>query len=298
MAAETTGKKQWTSKALLEWTTDYLASAEVDQPRLCAEILLAYVLKSQRIDLYVKFDYCPEPEQLAQFRQLVKRCGQHEPVAYLTGKGHFYSLALQVSPDVLIPRAETEVLVTQAIGFIRNQTSRPAVDVLDLCTGSGCVAIAIAVNAVEAEVLAIDRSSKALEIAQKNIEAHDLQSRIAVLESDLFTNINQADKGIFDLIVCNPPYICADDFERLDAAVRDYEPKEALLAGEDGLDYYRRITVEAEQYLADNAALMVEVAYNQAEQVIALFEKSGYLNNITAIKDDLGHLRVVKAKKK
>lgn len=298
MASQTQHKSDWTVIKLLTWTTEYLANADVDQARLCAEILLGHVLQCHRIDLYVQFEHRPTPPQLTQFRQLLQRCAQHEPTAYLTGTAHFYSLELKVSPAVLIPRPETELLVTQAVDFLRHQTNRPHLQTLDMCTGSGCVAIAIAANVIETEIIALDRSAAALEIAQANIDQHDLQSRVTLLQSDLFENIHQAPADIFDLVVANPPYISTAEFETLDPMVSQYEPQEALLAGPDGLAVHRRLLDQAEDHLADAGALMVEVAYNQAQQVIALFQQSGYLTDISAVKDNLGHQRVVKARKK
>ncbi len=298
MESDTEQKSEWSSKRLLEWTSGHFAKAGVEQGRLCAEILLGHVLGCGRIDLYVNFNYCPNPDQLSQFRELVRRCARHEPTGYLTGKAYFYSLELAVSPAVLIPRPETETLVTEAIDFLRKQYHRPTVDVLDLGTGSGCIAIAIAANVIEADVIATDRSSEALDVARENIETHDLKGRITLIESDLFDGMSQSQKQIFDLVVSNPPYISAEQFDKLDPNVRDYEPREALLAGAGGLEYHQRIVEGAEEFLADSGALMVEVAYDQAEQVVELFEKSGYLDNITIVKDHLGHHRVVLANKK
>jgi len=282
----------WTLKRLLEWTSDYLAKAAVDQPRLCAEILLAEVMKCQRIELYMAFDKVPTPDQLSTYRDWVKRCSKHEPVAYLIGRQHFFSLEFKVSPAVLVPRPETEVLVTQALAFL-NQSNRPTLDVLDLCTGSGCVAVALAQNFVEAEFIASDISAEALAVAAENIARYDLGPRVKLCQSDLFDAIESSGKGIFDLIVSNPPYISAPQYAKLDKNVRDYEPPMALRGGEDGLDFYRRIVRHADKYLADDAALMVEVAYDQAEAVTELFQKCGYLNNVQTARDALGHHRVV-----
>ena len=292
-----TNQTDWTLKRLLTWTTEYFQQARVDQPRLCAEILLAHVLRCERIDLYVRFDQSPTPDQLTTYKDLVRRCRLHEPVAYLTGHAHFYGLTLKVAPGVLIPRPETELLVTQALNFIQRQSSRPIVDVLDLCTGSGCIAIALATHAVEAEIVAVDRNPAALAIARENIETLGLEGRITLHENDLFADLDKTGKGLFDLIVSNPPYISDREFQTLDPTVRDYEPKEALLSGPDGLDCLRRIIDNAEPYLADEGALMVEIAYNQADEVIALFEKTGYLTDIEAVTDHQGHRRVIKARK-
>jgi release factor glutamine methyltransferase len=166
-----------------------------------------------------------------------------------------------------------------------------------LCTGSGCIAIALASNVVETEILAIDRSAGALEIAGKNVEKHNLPGRITLLQSDLFSKIEEASFAVFDLIVSNPPYISAAEFEKLEPNVRQYEPATALLAGEDGLEYYRQIAEQALNYLADGGAIMVEIAYNQAEEVVSLFEQNKKYTKVTVYKDHLGHNRVVKAGK-
>lgn len=298
MATDTQNDAPWTTKRLLEWTTNYLDKAQVDQPRLACEILLAHILDWPRIQLYTNFDHCPDDAELGAFRALVKRASCHEPIQYLTGKASFYSLVFSVRPGVLIPRPETELLVTAAIDFLRLETNRPTVDVLDLGVGSGCISVTIAANVVEAEVLAVDIDPHALEIAAENLQAHDLQSRITLLESDLFAQIDQAAKTIFDLIVANPPYIAADQFPQLPPVVRDHEPADALLAGPDGLDVIRLILSQAEPYLADSGALMLEIAYDQADRVTALFEQAGYLSDITALKDHADHSRVIKARRK
>ena len=287
-----TQESSWTLKRLLEWTSEFLGKAGVDQARLCAEIMLAETLGCQRIELYTNFDSCPTAEELSKYRGWVRRCSQHEPVAYLVGKAHFYSLEFKVEPGVLVPRPETELLVTEGLTFLRG-TTRPTVDVLDVCTGSGCVAVALAGNVVEAEVVAVDNSADALAIAKQNIEAHDLEARIVACESDLFGGVEQSGKALFDLIVSNPPYVSAGEFEKLDANVREYEPREALVGGEDGLDVVRRIVGEAEPYLADCGMLMLEVGYDQAGEVGRLFEKAGYLTDVSTVRDHQGHERVV-----
>ena len=298
MATDTQNESAWTTKRLLEWTTDYLTKADVDPPRLSAEILLAHVLDCPRLQLYTNFDHCPDDSQLAAFRALVKRAAQHEPTQYLIGQANFFSLTFAVRPGVLIPRPETELLVTAAIDFLRLDTNRPTVDVLDLGVGSGCIAVAIAANVVEAEILAVDIDSNALAIAADNLQIHDLEPRVTLLESDLFAQVDRADKTIFDLIVSNPPYIPADQFQQLPPVVRDHEPTDALLAGPDGLDVIRRILDHAEPYLADAGALMLEIAHDQADAATALFEQAGYLTQITTLKDHAGHQRVIKARKK
>jgi release factor glutamine methyltransferase len=295
-----TGQKSkvWTLKRLLDWTSEYLNQSRIEQPRLCAEMLLGHVLNRPRIELYTHFDYQPEAEELVLFRDLVRRCAKHEPVQYLIGKAHFFSLELIVTADVLIPRPETETLVSQAIDYLTGRTDRPTLQVLDLCTGSGCVAAALAANLVEAEIVAADVSAGALEIARRNIEKHDLGGRVHLLESDLFGNIGRSPIQVFDLIVANPPYIAEADFDDLPENVRLYEPSAALKAGPDGLEFHRRILAGAERHLADRAAVMLEIAFNQAEQVLALCRETGYLSDSAAVRDSLGQPRVVVAYKK
>lgn len=283
---------EWTNKRLLEWTAEYLNKAGIEQPRLCAEILLAHVLGWQRIELYTRFDTIPQAEQLAKYRELVKRCSQQEPVAYLIGYAHFYSLKFTVNAACLIPRPETEVLAAEAIDFLTH-TTRPTPEVLELCTGSGCIAAAVATHVVEAEVLAVDISDAALEVARKNIEHHELAGRVTLLAGDLFAPVEASGKGIFDLIVANPPYISSVAYPGLPANVRDYEPRLALEAGADGLDVVRRILAGAERYLADSGALMLEIAYDQGPQTLALFEQAGYLKACKIVKDHAGRDRVV-----
>jgi release factor glutamine methyltransferase len=288
----------WNLKRLLEWTADYLRQGGIDQSRLTAELLLAHVLQRQRIELYTHFDDQPDPDQLARFRELVRRCAKHEPVQYLTGTAHFFSLEFDITPDALIPRPETETLVSEAIGYLTQRSDRPILNMLDLCTGSGCVAIAIASTLVETAIVAADVSPTALEIARSNVEKHDLAGRVHLLPSDLFENLNQSPIQLFDLITANPPYIAEAEFDKLPENVRLYEPAAALKAGPDGLDFHRRILSAAGPYLADRAAIMLEIAFNQADAVLALFRDAGYLTNIVAVHDALGQPRVIIGHKK
>ncbi len=294
--AGTQQNEKWTTKRLLEWTSDYLGKAGVEEPRLCSELLLADVLKWQRIDLYVKFDHCPEQSELGGFRDLVRRCAGHEPIGYLTGKAHFYGLEFEVGPAVLIPRPETEVLVEQGIKFLRQDFKRPRPEVLDLCTGSGCVAVAIGVNVIEAEVVGSDKSGAALEVAGRNAARHEVEGRVSLVESDLFGEVSKSGKCLFDLITANPPYINARDYAKLDANVR-HEPPEALLGGEDGLDVVRRIIAEGGEFLAEGGAMMLEVGYDQGKKTAELMTKSGYLGEVRTIKDFQGYERVVAGRK-
>ena len=286
----------WTVQKLLNWVTEYLTGKGVDSPRLSAELLLCHVVGLARIELYTQFDRPVPPQKLDQLHDLVKRAGLHEPVAYLTGRTEFYSIELDISSDCLIPRPETELLVQRAIEFLR---SRDGVQfVCDLCTGSGCIAVAVARNFLDARVVATDISSGALELADRNIAKHQLHERVELLQGDLFEPlVAQLDVGQFDLIVCNPPYVSSSEYETLAANVKDYEPKSALLAGADGLDVYRRLIDKVDQFLKPGAALMLEIGYAQGPAVRELLEQTGAFAEIKIEKDPQNNDRVVTATK-
>ena len=286
----------WTIQKLLNWVTEYLTNKGVDSPRLSAELLLCHSVGLTRIELYTQFAQVVPQRQLDTLRDLVKRAGLHEPVAYLTGRTEFYSIELDITSDCLIPRPETELLVQRAIEFLR---TRDGVQfVCDLCTGSGCIAVAISKNFSDARVIATDISAGALEVAARNVEKHQLHERIELLQGDLFEPlVRQLDVTEFDLIVCNPPYVSSAEYETLARNVRDYEPESALLAGADGLDIYRRLIEKVDQFLKPSAALMLEIGYAQGPAVRELLERTGAFPEIKIEKDSHDNDRVVTARK-
>lgn len=269
----------WTVRRVLEWTTGHLAKHGSDTPRLDAEILLAHCRQCRRIQLYTQYDDPLTDAVRAQMRGLVQRRAQREPVAYLVGHREFFSLDFQVTGDVLIPRPDTETLVMEALTFLKPQ-STPRV--LDLCTGSGCVAIAIAKNAPGATVTAVDLSPAAVAMARKNVEQHQLGERVEVLEGDLFAPLTAGTE--FDLIVSNPPYIPAGELATLDEDVRKYEPLLALDGGPDGLDLIRRLLAEASGWLRLGGVLAFEFTPEQRDAVLALATSEGW-QEPRAIKD-------------
>ena len=284
----------WTIQRLLNWVTEYFTGKGIDAPRLSAELLLSHVLGLKRIELYTQFDKPVARPELDALRGLVKRAGGHEPVAYLIGKTEFYSLELNITSDCMIPRPETELLVQRAIEFLR--TRRGLQFVCDLCTGSGCIAVAVAKNFPDARVMATDISAAALDVAAKNVEKHQLTERITLLQGDLFEPlVRQLDVDQFDLIVCNPPYVSAAEYEALDKNVKDYEPRIALFAGDDGLDIYRKIIAKADQYLKPQAALILEIGYAQGTAVRELLEQTGAFGEIKVEKDVHDNDRIVTA---
>jgi release factor glutamine methyltransferase len=234
---------------------------------------------------------------LDNLRDLVKRAGQNEPVAYLVGRTEFYSLQIKVTPDCMIPRPETELLVERAIEFLRVRPSTTQY-VCDLCTGSGCIAVAIAKNFPDARIIATDICDAALAVAAENIKNHQLTDKITLLCGDLFDPIiSGLDVTEFDLIVCNPPYVSTTEYEALDKNVKDYEPQKALLAGVDGLDVYYRVIENTGKFLKPDGALILEIGYAQGKAVKELLEKTDEFVEIKIEKDFHDNDRIVTAKK-
>jgi len=286
----------WTIKKLLEWVTGYFEEKGVDAPRLSAELLLCHVLGLERIQLYTLYDRVVDGQQLAQLRQFVKRASEHEPIAYLVGRCEFYSLPLSITPDCLIPRPETENLVEKAISFLRNRSGSQ--HVLDLCTGSGCIAAAIAKNVNDSQIVATDISDAALKVAAENIEKLKLADKVKLLCGDLFDPIIEGlDDGRFDLIVSNPPYVSEAEYDGLDKNVKEYEPSSALLAGTDGLDIYKRIAKRVDGFLKPDGILMMEMGYAQGPAVHDLLEKTDTFKTITIEKDFANNDRIAIATK-
>ena len=302
--------EEWTIQKLLNWVTEYLKTKGIDSPRLSAELLLSHVLGLKRIELYTQFNKVVVEEELSQLRELVKRAGKHEPIAYLTGKKEFYSLEFDITKDCLIPRPETELLVERAIEFLRTRSDSPREMmaspisrgeqlVCDLCTGCACVAVAIARNFADCRLVATDISDAALAVAEQNVTKHGLTNRLKLLKGDLFEPIIPGlGTAKFDLIVCNPPYVSDSEFSKLANNVKDFEPKLALAAGPDGLDIIKRIIAQAGPFLKPAAALMLEIGNNQGAAVRNLLENSGNFTAITIEKDysNLDRLAVATAK--
>jgi release factor glutamine methyltransferase len=256
----------WTIKALLNWTTEFLASKGVEAARLEAQLLLAHVLNCQKIDLLVRYDEQPAEADRARFRELIKRRVEGWPVAYLIGVKEFYGLPFEVSPAVLIPRPETETLVLEALRLLKPLT---APTMLDLGTGSGCVAVAIAHQKQDARVTTVDVSPDAIEVARRNAARHGVADRVTVLQGDLFAPVPAG--ATFNLVVSNPPYVTPAEWQALAPDVRDHEPRLALDGGPDGLAFYRRIAAGVGPFLKPGGWLLVEIGATQEAAVRGLF---------------------------
>ncbi|MEJ5260152.1 MAG: peptide chain release factor N(5)-glutamine methyltransferase [Anaerohalosphaeraceae bacterium] len=274
----------WTIQKLLNWMTAYFTQKQLDSPRLSAELLLCHVLGLQRIELYTLHDRVVQQPQLGQLRDLVKRAAEHEPIAYLVGRCEFYSLSLKITPDCLIPRPETELLVEKAVEFLRR---RPAPrQALDLCTGCGCIAAALAKNCKDLQITAVDISEAALAVATENIRRYNLEPSVRLLCGNLYEPlIEELDGPCFDLIVSNPPYVSDAEYEKLAPNVKNYEPKQALCGGPDGLDFYRRILEQAGRFLKPDGAVMLEIGYEQGPAVKQMLEQSGLFASAEIQKD-------------
>lgn len=260
----------WTTLAVLDWTTQRFTEAGIAGARLEAQLLLAHVLQCSRTQLYMGFDKPLAETELAGYRALIKRRLGGEPVAYLLGEHEFWGLPVYVDPTVLVPRPDTETVVEVARAT-RADRAAPC-RVLDLCTGSGAIALGLAKELPAAQIVATDVSAQAVAIAKRNVERNKFEGRIEVRHGDLFATVAGE---TFDLIVSNPPYIATAVLATLSAEVKR-EPVLALDGGTDGLVFYDRICAQAMEHLAPGGALVVEHGFDQAETVRARFERAGF----------------------
>lgn len=282
----------WTINRLLAWTTDFLRRRGSDSPRLDVEVMLAHVLGWQRVQLYTHYEEEVGERARAEFRELVRRRAEGSPVAYLVGRKEFYSLPLEVSSEVLIPRPESEFVVVEFLEAAKNRDHPRAVDV---GTGSGCLAIACTVQHQGACFIAIDISTGALALARKNAERHGVANRIDFRQGDLLDPVR--DEPPFDVILSNPPYIPTEVIPTLEPGVRDHEPHTALDGGPDGLVVVRRLIDEAAPLLKPGGHLILEIGTAQEQPVRALIEKHPEFRLAPTIRDLQKHPRVIRAKK-
>ena len=327
-------QESWTILGLLRWTTDYFRTKGVSEPRAAVEVLLAHTLGLSRLDLYLRYDQPLNPEELACFKTLVVRRREGEPVAYLTGHREFWSLDFQVTPAVLIPRPETEVLVVAALeaasdfgGGGEGRTAPPPTPCrglggeseeragdslgktspgsplralpllgLEVGVGSGAVVIALAKELPGMAWVGVDLSGAALEVARGNARRHGVAHRVHFLQADLLASLKPT--PAFALLVANLPYVPRAEWEQLPREIKAFEPPEALLGGEDGLDLIRPLIRQAHQYLMGGGWVLLEVGDKQAPQAAALLEATGAYDLISTLKDFSGLERVVRARRR
>jgi release factor glutamine methyltransferase len=301
-----TPDEPWTIGRLLTWTIDYLGRHGVENPRLDAEVLLATARGCRRIDLYAAYGELADEQTRTAFRELVRRRAGGTPVAYLVGKREFYSLEFEVTPDVLIPRPETELVVVALLDHVKKRCSdsppppaeeglgaEASVAVADVGTGSGILAVCAAKYIPNARVTAIDISPAALAVAQRNAERHGVAERITFIESDLFANL-PADAH-FDYVVSNPPYVSTAEMANLATDVRDHEPHVALHAGEAGTDVVKPLVEQAARRLHPGGALIMEVSPMIAAEVEAIIRSRSDFELGPTMRDLAGHPRVIQA---
>lgn len=260
----------WTIKRLLEWTTPHFEKNDVDAPRLTAELLLAHTLKVDRVKLYVEFDRPLSKEELAAYKALIQRRLTGEPTQYLTGVKEFYNRRFAVDARVLIPRSETELLCDEVLKAMPKDAP---VRVLDLCTGSGCIAITLAAERPQASVWASDVSDGALAVAKSNAEKLGVDGRVTFHKADLFAGIPEG--ATFDLIVSNPPYVKRGELKTLQREVQK-EPVLALDGGDSGLEVIERLAAAAPARLKAGGLLALELGDEQGPAVSALLSRLGY----------------------
>lgn len=276
---------------LVAWAENRLETADIDTPRLDAEVLLAYTLHVSRSCLYSRLQETVSDSQKTDFQRCVVRRTRHEPVAYITGRQEFWSLELQVNPSVLIPRPDTEIVVETAIRLLASsRTTAPRI--LDIGTGSGCIAVALATELPHARLWAVDRTPAILSIAQKNAHTHRVGHRITFACGDLLAPV-PAGAPFFDLLVTNPPYIASQALDTLQPEVRAWEPRVALDGGADGLDFYGRLLYDCPGYIRPGGWLVAEIGDTQKNAVVQLGHKQCRLRFQTCRQDYAGRDRVV-----
>lgn len=265
----------------IQKSAEFLANKGVESPRLHAELLLAHVLHVPRMQLYLNFERVLATAEVDGFRELVRRRGRREPWQHIIGATSFCGLEISVNCHVLIPRPETELLTELGWQFLSTIHS-PLTTSLDFGTGSGCIAIALAVKCPAAQVYATDVSQEALDLAQRNAANHHVDGRIRFFKGDGFAGLPEGIR--LDLVISNPPYIPSAEIESLQPEVRDHDPRHALDGGPDGLDYFRRLASGAPLFLKPNGRLMLEFGDGQATAIVKTFEQQNWI--VETIKED------------
>ncbi|MCS7239130.1 MAG: peptide chain release factor N(5)-glutamine methyltransferase [Thermoguttaceae bacterium] len=287
-------EEKWTIGRLLQWTTEYLRQRGSSTPRLDAELLLAHAIGCQRIELYTQYDSEPDEQARAKFREYVRRRGAGEPVAYLIGGREFFSLWFEVTPAVLVPRPETELVVTTVLDIVKSSPPQESWDICDVGTGSGVIAICLAKYLPSCQVTAVDISSEALQVAARNAARHQVAERIEFVHGDLLRDL-PAEKR-FHIIASNPPYVGEDELHRLAPDVRSFEPVTALLAGKEGTEVIAALTAQAAPRLKSPGWVVIEISPQIADKVASIIAAQPELE-LVEIRKDLARLpRVVVAR--
>lgn len=277
-------EKNWTIRSVLAWAKSYLEEKKIASPRLEAEILLSSALGVRRIDLYMDMDRPLVEDELASFRVLLKRRSYHEPVAYILGEKEFFSRKFIVNKSVLIPRPETEILVEKTAALAPENAH-----ILEIGVGSGALVISILLERPDLKAAACDISVEAAAVAHENASLHGVNERLDIVVGDGLSPFG----ATFDVVVMNPPYIRKGDFKSMDREVYEYEPECALFGGNDGLDVIKQILVNISDYLNPKGIFLMEIGFDQQEEVEKIVKEAGGLVIKSWEKDLAGHARAV-----
>ena len=287
--------KEWQVVELLKTTTDFFTSKNVDEPRISAELLLAHVLGKSRLDLYLHYNRPVYQDELERFRVLCRERLEGRPVQYILGEQYFYGLRFQVDERVLIPRPETELLVEHALELLgfSNRGGDGEVKVLDIGTGSGCIALTMAKLCLNLQVTAVDCSPRALEVALLNAEKLGVESRVSFILADMQSEafVGALQGAAYDLVISNPPYIPRSEWEGLQREVRQFEPEVALTTPS-GMECYQALAALGPKLLLPGGKLSLELHSDAAQEVSALMAAEGF-SSITVLKDYSQHDRVI-----
>ncbi len=291
----------WTIKAALDWTADYLARKGDQVALRSSQWLISEATGLSRVELYANFDRPLSMHERDVLRSYVKRRAYGEPLQYITGEVGFRHVSVKVRPGVLIPRPETEVLVSEALALLPprlrpdEEGPSPRLHVIDLCTGTGCVACAIASEDLRTHIVATDCAPEAVALARENSEILGIADRISVIECDLGAGMPESQLGSFDLVVANPPYVPHELMVQLSREVVAFEPKLALDGGDDGLSIFRRILPFALRALTCGGGLAVELHEESLDQACELARKTGFVD-VRVVADLTGRSRVLTAR--
>jgi len=289
-----TARESRTLRGALIEAAELLRGAGIESAHLDAEVLLCHVLRIEQAEFYLGVDSAIRIEDERRVRELLLRRVKREPLAYITGRKEFWSLDFAVTPDVLIPRPDTELLVELTLERAQWYPCQSSLRILDVGTGSGAIAISLAKELPEAQIWAVDVSAAALKIARVNSARHGVASRIRFLQGDLFEPVSEPEKS-FDVIVSNPPYIRSGELSELAPEIRDWEPTIALDGGPDGLATYRRIVDKASRYLVPGGHVLLEIGDETDKAVAELAARAGDYGTASVHQDYAGKDRVIAA---
>lgn len=259
--------KIWTALELLKWGTSYFIEKDIESPRLTMELMLCEVLKCSRIQLYVQYEKPLTDKELSDLKLMISKRVQREPLQYIIGKTEFYGLPFFVNASVLIPRPETEILVQKTIHYVQTLSEKSNLSIIDIGTGSGCIAICLAKHLMRNRIVGIDISESALKVARQNATKNEVN--VEFIRRDIFNELKV--KQPFDIIISNPPYISSEDMQELEPELLDYEPKIALTDSSDGFEFYRRYVKIFKDILSIGGSFFLEFGFGQSDKILELF---------------------------